>query len=245
MNIFLIIIIPLVMCCNEGVGQEPTILDPLTETSPLIVSNSEPPIHRIFKQTVQKRGGIEFVFNQVAPPRKPCGHPSITKVGYFDSNQIPISQYTFTVEAKTYAEGQSHVTWSSQNTGAAEVHTCWSNIDWENITPFHSFKVGEQRFYFLLFHTVSEAREALDQQPTLPPVDKGARYVILSGNEVSKSALDFIEGIHAIYDSKKDALQLSVAERKRKAKDQNSMLIKAPQRIELNFWPLTPEQKKR
>lgn len=74
--------------------------------------------------------------------------------------------------------------------------------------------------------------------------------MVMVGDETNDAAMDFIEGLHEIYDLREKDLKMSAAQREvaavnrlieREQKEENPPVKK----IEINFWPLTPEQKAR
>ena len=74
--------------------------------------------------------------------------------------------------------------------------------------------------------------------------------MVTVGDEENDAAMDFIEGLHEIYDLRKEDLKTAAAQREvaaenRRIEKEQEVENPSVKKIEINFWPLTPEQKAR
>lgn len=205
------------------------------------------PSYRILSTVTKARKNREITFRQVEAPE-------IQEPLRWSSSEQPIEadkpNHSFVVSSVTYPGRGTKVRWWSTNGGEKVFYECWSNIDWKNLGGFHRYGSDSQSFIFMLFHQVAAELEEGETSPVLPNLANGARYMVTAGDETNDAAMDFIEGLHEIYDLRKQDLETAAVQRQvaaenlriEKMRDAQAPVVK---KLEVNFWPLTPEQKAR
>jgi hypothetical protein len=204
------------------------------------------PSYRILTSVTKTRKLRELTFRQVEAPE-------ITEPLSWTSPTTEVEEgkpdHSFLVSSVAYPGKGTKVRWWSTGGGEKVFHECWSNVDWKNLGGFHRFESSSQSFTFILLH--QSAQELGDElAPTLPDLAQGARYMVTAGDEENDSAMDFIEGLHEVYDLRKEDLKIAATQREvasenRRIEKEQEAENPSIKKIEINFWPLTPEQKAR
>lgn len=211
------------------------------------MASASPQSYRVLSCVRKTRKLREIIFRQIEAPEvnKRLKWSSPTK--QLEKGKL---NHSFVVSSMTFPGKGTKVRWWSTGESDNQAYECWSNVDWKNLGGFHRFESRTQSFSFMLFRRSVQALENGEAPPELPDLNKGARYMVMVGDETNDAAMDFIEGLHEIYDLREKDLKMSAAQREvaavnrlieREQKEENPPVKK----IEINFWPLTPEQKAR
>ena len=199
------------------------------------------PNYQIRWGVVQHKKDHKVTINRVNPPEEPV------KKAKEDQNQQdgqtePITNQqpsggAFFVYATTYDGLATRVRWHHEG----QEFVAWSNVDWKYLVGFSSFEGRGKRYDFMLLHTLSAAEGVTI--PGLPSLaEKGARYMVVKGDESNDSAMEFIEAIHDLYEAEKVQLKgayqkrqsnLRIREAQKEAQRQNPP---AKPDVIINYW---------
>ena len=200
-------------------------------TSTLTV-RKELPRYQIRWGVVQHKKDHQVTINRVSPPEQPVEktEENQTQQDGQTTDQKP-SGGTFFVYATTYDGLATRVRWHHEG----QEFVAWSNVDWKYLVGFSSFEGRGKRYDFMLLHTLSAAEGVTI--PGLPSLaEKGARYMVVKGDESNDSAMEFIEAIHDLYEAEK--VQLKGAYQKRQS---NLRIREAQKEAQLQNPPAKPD----
>ena len=185
------------------------------------------PKYEIEQTQTHHKNGQKFVINrvkkpaqQVTPSQAPVARRSITPQTKRESK--PQGGF-FMVSATVYDHRVTLLRWSHDG----EEFSAWSNVDWNHLGGVVSFE-GRGKEYAMTLLSSNVSLRKLKQQrrkgekvsipeiPKLPRLAKrGARYMIIKGDEANDGAMGFIEAVHDLYDAEKVRLVRAYHERER------------------------------
>lgn len=191
------------------------------------VSKKPMPKYEIEQTQTHHKNGQKFVINrvkkpaqQVIPSQAPVARRSITPQTKRDSK--PQGGF-FMVSATVYDHRVTLLRWSH----GGEEFSAWSNVDWNHLGGVVSFE-GRGKEYTMTLLSSNVSLLKLKQQrrkgekvsipeiPKLPRLAKrGARYMVIKGDETNDGAMEFIEAVHDLYDAEKVRLVRAYHERER------------------------------
>lgn len=150
------------------------------------------------------------------------------------------------------------VEWWSFSGNAATKFRAVSNIDWTFLQGFISFQARGEQFTFMHFPSSVNTRELrqlrregynveIPRIPRhLPSIRRGARYVMLEGDESNEEAMEFIEAIHELYDVEKRQLKTAHRMRKRNYRKRARQLQLNPppkENVTVHYWKESRREK--
>ncbi|MEJ6581049.1 MAG: hypothetical protein QNL33_15930 [Akkermansiaceae bacterium] len=229
-------------------GQETNkITGKIDDGSEKAVVSAPSPSYRVLSTVTKTRKLREVTFRQVEAPKI---SESLAWSSPTEQLETEKSNHSFVVSSITYPGKGTKVRWWSTSKGENTAYECWSNVDWKNLGGFHRFESSSQSFTFMMFHQVSQNLKKEETPPNLPGITQGARYMVIAGDEENDAAMDFIEGLHEIYDLRGQDLKIAAANReiaaeRRRIEKKQDAENPSVKKIEVNFWPLSPKQKAR
>lgn len=198
-------------------------------------------------------------FQPIAPPR---GKPEGTPTADAGPAQKPLPdslageqgrQFLFPVEANRHPNGLFLVKVHHRG----QVHSFWSNIDWQNLDVISGIRDRGDSFHFLLFvRTVDPSHpdnEGHEENPgNLPALaEKGPFFTLAAGTnerEIPPEILNFLEATHQLYHEREadlvEATTKRQANRARFRQRQRGAARKAPEApddIVVQFWHSKPK----
>lgn len=256
------------LCICPSYSEEalvPTIVGKVADGHPNQTASAKTPDLPDFaiKETIPlQQAGRRILMKAVTPPdlpEKEADSPAVVS-SPLTPEQIQaltvnseIPRY-FAVSATIYDHSKTFVKWTSFDDGQQQQFSAWSNVDWNHLGGFSTFKIGEQQFTYILVYGNSPLEEfkrsksegKLSQIPDIPVElpdikDGGARYALMTGDENNAAAMDFIEGIHELYAQKSGTLEAAYIERERqrviRVKEAKEASLKKPKDITIHYWP--------
>jgi len=229
----------------------------LDGTSSDSVAEKQLPDYEVKGSHRVQQGGRVVTVNEV---EKPLPVVKVTK-NQIEENQAEIVESAISrahvfVSAITYDNKTTLVKWGGFNQAQEDALVCWSNVDWAYFEGFSTFKARGQEFTFMVLRessTLKDLREArrgnnntdkfkaLRQLPNLRAT--GARYVMVSDNDKanarSEQMMDFMEGIHDLYDAKEKELEAARIEREKQSRireEERKKNSPKPEDMTLLFW---------
>lgn len=184
----------------------------------------------ILDEVVHKQGKDTLVIQRIEQPD--FLEEKMTQEGTVRQNEAVAQEgmlhQTYVISATSFGQDATRFQIWSPDQGAQGALEGWSNINWSVLQSLLSFDADNISYRYMLFHTGSGQDENAPEIPTeLPQFEvTGARYLVTSRDEAEREEiLDFLEAVHALYDSNKAKLHADRAiaikrqeERKRQIK---------------------------
>jgi len=109
------------------------------------------------------------------------------------------------VNATIYDDKTSLIKWQDVKDGVSVEFSAWSNIDWSLFVGFNEFEARGFKFTYLMVH--SHAAQDSNIPKELPLLSNGgARYMLIQGDESVDTSMEFMEGIHELYEAESEYL---------------------------------------
>lgn len=236
---------------TEIVGR---VLDGSEET---VVVRPELPELRVERTVTKQVGDRKVTVNQVTPPDLPLSPQPIALELTQEEIDAKLAAIDWDAQRAEHARGQfgfvsatvidhevSRIEWWVDG-----VHfEGWSNVDFNHLSGFAEFKVGDVRYSMILAasNTTAEAvrRRAVQSEddgwdvPTLP--GDGPAFVLTAGDTKMAEGPGFMKALHDLYAAKATELSAAFQSREQARRDREELLRTNPPRPKdavINIWP--------
>lgn len=253
-------------------AQDETGAEPLAEGAPRIVgelADGTPPPpaaprpapdYQVLSTTVQQQGGRNVTIHRVADPGLPERVEPIRSELDLDDPQVQAwleqqrhapKKLRLTIISATVFDHETTFLrwWVFDDDGPPEEFQAYSNVDFNHLTGFGTYEVGDVQFGLLMGignsdaagrQRFAEARGLESPEPALPALaDGGPRYAITQGDTTNTDGVALIDGLHELYRNEKERL-VTAYEGREQARREREAFLKAnppqPKDITLRYW---------
>ena len=210
-----------------------------TKTSPL----DESPI---LDEVAHKNGNHTLVIQRIEQPNFETAADKERKTQRSPQRQDRGGYHrpakTFLVSAQSYGRHATKLTLWPSDRGQDHATEYWSNIDWELLTGLFSFEAEDSEYQIMLFHSKSGKGKKSSEIPRELPkfAQAGARYLAAEAETAEdEEALDFLEGVHRLYEENRKQLRKDRAiaiKRQKERLHHEKIEAKKPKTRILKIW---------
>jgi hypothetical protein len=234
---------------------------PATEAPQIIgkVADGTPPPPRppkeldklkVLDSHVHSRGGRSIIVQRVEAPELPepparVDTPQIdlndpATLAWIEQQRGQGKEHRFAIVSASVIDHTATLLhwWVYDNEGPPEQFSGHSNVDFNHLSGFGSYEVGNVRYSLLMAigNTDTEAARELCQrhgvsytEPEVPEIPAGdAAYQITEGDTTNEEGIALMDGLHELYRNEKDRLIAAYEGREQARKDREAYLKAHP-----------------
>lgn len=207
----------------------------------------------ILDEVTYQKGKDTLVIRRIEEPELLAESKKVVKDNALPQEEnlnLELKYQIFIISATSYGDGLTHLQIWPSHRGQKSALSAWSNIDWSVLQSLLHFKDGNTGYQFMLFHTRGDQEMKLKSNaPELPDFKQvGARYTSASEENIEDSTtLDFLEAVHALYDTQHTELSIQrdlVLKKHEERARQLKADAKKPKTRVLRIWRHTSEETK-
>lgn len=216
--------------------------------------------YQILKTTVQGQGGRNVTIHRVADPGLPERVEPIPSTIDLDDPEVQTwleeqrraaKRLRLTIISATVFDHEVTFLrwWVFGGEGPPEEFQAYSNVDFNHLTGFGAYEVGEMQYGILMGignsdaadrQRFAEAQGLEFRERALPALaDDGPRYVVTQGDTNNAEGVALIDSLHELYRNERDRLITAYEGRQQARREREAFLEATPPQptdITLHYW---------